>query len=94
MHWESEWKEQPVAMSFPDYQDCMLPMLEILADGQDHKVRDLTQAVADRFHLSEDDRARLLPSGQQTVIANRVGWAKTYLEPVQKAVLDECRLSG
>lgn len=80
MHWESEWKEQPVAMSFPDYQDCMLPMLEILADGQDHKVRDLTQAVADRFHLSEDDRARLLPSGQQTVIANRVGWAKTYLK--------------
>jgi restriction system protein len=30
--------------------------------------------------LSDEDRSRFLPSGQQTVIANRVGWAKTYLK--------------
>lgn len=67
-------------MPIPDYQECMLPTLELLADGQDHRIRDLTNAVADRFGLTDSQRAEMLPSGQQTVIANRVGWAKTYLK--------------
>jgi len=41
---------------------------------------DLTRTIADRFELSESDRAELLPSGVQTIIANRVAWAKTYLK--------------
>src|SRR4051794_12407804 len=67
-------------MPVPDYQECMLPVLELLADGQDHKLRDLTKAVADRFKLSDAERAEILPSGQQTMISNRVAWAKTYLK--------------
>jgi restriction system protein len=67
-------------MPIPDYQECMLPVLELLADGQDHKLRDLTKAVADRFSLTDAERAEMLPSGQQTVISNRVAWAKTYLK--------------
>jgi restriction system protein len=67
-------------MPIPDYQECMLPVLELLADGQDHRLRDLTKAVADRFKLSDAERSEMLPSGQQTVISNRVAWAKTYLK--------------
>jgi restriction system protein len=58
----------------------MLPLLELLADGQDHRLRDLVQSVADRFELSDKERTEMLPSGQQTMISNRVGWAKTYLK--------------
>ncbi len=43
-------------------------------------MRDVTVSIADRFGLSGDDRQVLLPSGQQTLVANRVGWARTYLK--------------
>jgi restriction system protein len=67
-------------MSIPDYQACLLPILQLLADRQDHHIRVVTRAVADKFNLSDAEREQRLPSGQQTVIANRVGWAKTYLK--------------
>jgi restriction system protein len=67
-------------MPIPDYQEFMLPVLELLANGQDHRLRDLTKAAADRFKLTDAERAERLPSGQQTVISNRVAWAKTYLK--------------
>lgn len=67
-------------MSMPDYQECMLPVLEVIADGQDRPIREIVQAVADRLELSDQQRDKRLPSGQSTVISNRVGWAKTYLK--------------
>jgi restriction system protein len=35
--------------------------------------------MADKFSLNDEERKELLPSGKQTVIANRVAWAVTYL---------------
>jgi len=67
-------------MPIPDYQECMLPLLEILADGKDYPLRAVTTALADRFGLTDEERKEQLPSGQQSVIANRVAWAKTYLK--------------
>ena len=67
-------------MTIPDYQQCMLPILEVLADGKDKIFRDLSTIVADRFSLTDAERQEMLPSGQQTVIANRIAWAKTYLK--------------
>ena len=37
------------------------------------------ERLADRFALSPDQRAELLPSKRQTTFANRVHWAKSYL---------------
>jgi restriction system protein len=67
-------------MSIPDYQDCMLPLLQVVADKKDHTFREIVQVIADRFELSEGQRQEMLQSGSQTVITNRVGWAKTYLK--------------
>src|SRR5438552_18696003 len=67
-------------MPIPDYEACMLPVLRQLADGDVHTMKDLAQRVADSFSLSEEDRQRMLPSGQQSYISNRVGWAKSYLK--------------
>lgn len=67
-------------MSIPDYQTVMLPLLEALSDGTEHLLRELVGQISDRFRLTEEERQRLLPSGQQTFIANRVGWARTYLK--------------
>jgi restriction system protein len=69
-----------IAMPIPDYQGWMLPLLRALANGQEQTLRELTQQLADQIGLSEAERQEVLPSGQQTVLANRVQWAKTYLK--------------
>lgn len=38
------------------------------------------------FRLTEEERRGLLPSGQQTIINNRVGWARTYMVKAYKYV--------
>lgn len=78
-------------MPIPDYESCMLPLLKLLADGEIHTVKQLSQSVADYFNLTDDERQQLLPSGQQSYIHNRVGWAKSYMK---KAGLLENQVRG
>jgi restriction system protein len=66
-------------MAIPDYQTLMLPLLRITGQRASLKSSEAVTLVADHFKLSADQRAELLPSGKQKVIANRVGWAKTYM---------------
>jgi len=57
----------------------MLPFLRAISDGQPHTIRDLTDRVSDELKLTPDERLQTLASGQR-VIANRVGWARTYMK--------------
>ncbi len=57
----------------------MLPLLAFAADGNEHSLREATQAVADEFGLDDGQRTQLLVSGRKPVIDDRVGWARTYL---------------
>jgi restriction system protein len=67
-------------MAIPDYQTVMLPLLKCVANGAVH-VQELTRQLCEHFHLTDDERRQLLPSGHGvTVIHSRVGWAKTYLK--------------
>lgn len=65
----------------PNYQIFMRPFLEVVreADGREVKLRDVINQLAEKFELSEAEREERLPSGKQTVLDNRIGWAKTYL---------------
>ena len=67
-------------MAIPDYESCMMPLLTFLTDGQLHTMKEIAPRMADHFGLTEDERQRILPSGQQTYINIRVGWAKSYLK--------------
>lgn len=67
-------------MAVPDYQTVMLPLLELAADGQNRRLRDVVETLSDDFSLTPEERSELLPSGQQRVFHNRVGWASTYLK--------------
>ncbi len=73
-------------MAIPDYQTCMLPFLRHLGDGKEHSLRDTEEALAEHFNLTPAERAELLPSAQQGIFKNRIGWARTYLK---KAALIE-----
>lgn len=57
----------------------MRPVLDYLADGSVHRSRDVKDAMADKFGLTDAERAEMLPSGRQRTIDNRVGWSLTYL---------------
>ncbi len=67
-------------MTVPDYQNFLLPLLQLLKDGQEHSIRDIYEILANQFQLTEEDRQRQLPSGQQKTYMNRIGWAKTHLK--------------
>jgi restriction system protein len=67
-------------MPIPDFQSIMLPLLKILADGKVYKYREIIEALVREFQVTEAERKEMLPSGQQEIFSNRVGWAKTYLK--------------
>ena len=69
----------------------MLPLLQFAGDEKEHTLREAVEELANVFKLSEEERELLLPSGQQTVFHNRVGWARTYMKKAM--LLDSPRRS-
>lgn len=78
LSYTTTWKD--AKMPIPDYQTLMLPLLRLVSNTKVWTIRELTQALSDEFRLTEEERQQLLPSGQQTLMHNRVSWAKTYLK--------------
>lgn len=67
-------------MTIPDFQTIMLPLLQLSSDDNVHYIHDAVNQLADDFELTEEERTKLLPSGQQPIFYNRVGWSRTYLK--------------
>jgi restriction system protein len=67
-------------MAIPKYQTIMLPLLKLLEDKKEHSLRETIDILANQFNLTQEERRRLLPSGQMAVFKNRVGWARTYMK--------------
>jgi restriction system protein len=65
-------------MAIPDYQTLMLPVLREAAKGE-IRVRDCVEKIAGELGLVDDEISEMLPSGRQTIFANRVHWAKSYM---------------
>lgn len=58
----------------------MLPLLQFAADGKEKKFSEAIDFIAEQFKLTQEERAELLPSGNQSRFDNRVGWARTHLK--------------
>lgn len=71
--------EGMVAVTIPDYQSLMLPLLKMLQYDNEMQISEYTSALAEQFHLTEDECREMLPSGRQETFKNRAGWARTYL---------------
>ncbi len=67
-------------MAIPDFQTLMLPLLKLLADKQEHAMRDVAVTLSDQFNLTEDERNVASEVSGQAVMYNRTAWAKTYLK--------------
>lgn len=66
-------------MGIPDYQSLMRPVLVALSDGVMRSTRETKEAVIASLDLTEEEKAEVLPSGNQLTVDNRVGWAISYL---------------
>ena len=77
-------------MTIPDYQSLMLPVLRYAAQGE-QQVPILAEKIADDFKLSAGEREKMLVSGRQSILKNRVHWAKYYMN---KAGLIDCPSRG
>lgn len=67
-------------MAIPNFQEITLPLLRLAADGEVHSLAASRGQLARHFALSDAEEEEMLPSGRQRRFANRVAWAKVYLE--------------
>jgi restriction system protein len=67
-------------MAIPDYQTIMLPLLRLTEDGREHTKSDAVEHLSAKFSVTQAEMEMLLPSGQQRIFDNRIGWARTYLK--------------
>ena len=76
-------------MAIPDFQTLMLPLLKVVADGREYRLRDVVELLAKEFYLTDEERQQLLPSGRYPTFDNRIAWAKTYLK--KSGLIDQPR---
>lgn len=56
----------------------MMPVLALIGEGRE-TIPDCLPHLAERFGLSAEEAGELLPSGKQTILANRAHWARHYM---------------
>ena len=78
-------------MPIPTFDECFRPFLVALGKHPSLHMNDLRAAVAAEFKLTPMEIAQRLPSGKFTVIANRMGWARTYLSKIDRNSLFQRR---
>ena len=67
-------------MVVPNFQQLMLPALQTIGQRYDEvSIAGLEDEIIRSLRISSEDRERMLPSGNQTVFANRLNWARSYL---------------
>lgn len=66
-------------MAIPDYETAMLPILQLLRDETEWHIRNVIDQLAQKLGLSDEERKRMLPSGNDVIFDNRVRWARLYL---------------
>ncbi len=66
-------------MANPNFQETMLPILKLTADGKTHSVKECVEYLEKYFNLTDEEKLERVPSGKQRTIYNRVSWAITHI---------------
>ena len=69
-------------MAVPETYDLVLPLLEIIKDKDEYKVREITEEVIDYIDLSDEDKEIKLPNNEP-LINSRISTANTYLKKAE-----------
>lgn len=84
-------------MAVPEFQSFMLPILCLFADNEIHNTNECMNAAIKSFNLKEEDVKLTVPSGKQTLVANRVYWSLTYLKKsllIETVTRGEYKITG
>jgi restriction system protein len=57
----------------------MLPLLRHVGDGNVYQNMELIEPLAEHFSLTDEERAKMIPSGRVPAFHSRVAWARTYM---------------
>ncbi|WP_344986964.1 restriction endonuclease [Enteractinococcus fodinae] len=68
-------------MSVPSWEDFNVWVLRVLNEGETLSIRELRREVPVRMKLTEEQLSATVSSGQ-SMVANRIGWAASYLTRV------------
>ncbi len=66
-------------MAIPDYQSLMRPLLACAINQGETTISQCAIKIAPLLNLSKNEVEMLLPSGKQTILSNRLHWAKFYM---------------
>ena len=66
-------------MPIPTFDEFFRPFLALLANDGALHMREVRARLEAKSGLTPNELAQRLPSGQFTVVENRIGWARTYL---------------
>lgn len=67
-------------MAIPKHNEMYRPFLICLKDKQPHKIREIKEIVATVTGVTEEERKELLPTRNQSLFDNRLGWTAAYLK--------------
>lgn len=66
-------------MAIPTYEEFMFPILQFLADTQEHSKKEIVMEMVNFFNLTQTQLNDVLSHGEPRY-KNRIGWALTYLK--------------
>jgi restriction system protein len=67
-------------MSLPSFQQLMLPVLAFVCQRfEEAHVSRVEDELIKALKVTHEDLSQMVPSGQQTMFANRLNWARCYL---------------
>lgn len=67
-------------MAIPEYYEMYNEFLNSLADGKEHKLKEIKMNIASAFSLSQQEMIRRTKNLDSTIFSDRVGWCSTYLK--------------
>ncbi len=69
-------------MAVPETIELVLPLLEIIKDKDEYKVREIADEVIEYIDISDEDKEIKLPNNE-TLIYSRISTANTYLKKAE-----------
>ena len=67
-------------MPIPQINEILHPFMINLMDLRECSIKNMSNNMGIHFSLSEEEKEQTLPSGKETILKNRVGWARTFLK--------------
>ena len=67
-------------MGLPKYYEFYVPFLSAISDDNIHTLKEIKDYIKNELNIKDNEISERLPSGNQTIYDNRIGWTGTYLK--------------